>query len=233
LTMRVLLAEDSVSLQRSVSQGLREHGYAVDVVGDGKQAFIHAVTTTYDVIVLDLMLPELDGLSALGRFRARGVESAVLILTAKDTVDDRVLGLRSGADDYLVKPFAFAELLARVEVLARRAHGVRSPLIRVGPLEMDTAARVVRVRDRGTKRLDLTPREYSVLEYLAHRAGKPVSRAELEEHVYDDRSRIMSNAVDSAVYSLRTKLVESGCPPMIRTRRKVGYVLEPADGSGL
>src|SRR4051812_10327732 len=111
--VRVLFAEDSVSLQKSLGRGLRENGYAVDVVGDGKQAFIHAVTTAYDVIVLDLMLPELDGLSVLGRLRARGVESAVLILTAKDTVDDRVLGLRSGADDYLVKPFAFVELLAR------------------------------------------------------------------------------------------------------------------------
>jgi DNA-binding response OmpR family regulator len=230
--VRVLLVEDSVSLQKSVSQGLREHGYAVDVVGGGKQALIHGQTTDYDVIVLDLMLPEMDGLTVLGRLRSKGVESGVLILTARDTIEDRVLGLRSGADDYLVKPFAFAELLARVQALARRVHGIRSSSIRIGPLELDPGAKVARVRTNRGRRLELAPREYALLEYLAHRAGKPVSRAELEEHLYDDRSQVMSNAIDSAVCSIRAKLVDAGCPPLIRTRRKIGYVLEPAAETG-
>ncbi|MBC7833744.1 MAG: response regulator, partial [Phycisphaerales bacterium] len=142
--MRVLLVEDSVRLRGSISQGLREAGYAVDVVGDGRGAVISGQTTDYDVIVLDVMLPVKDGLTALRELRAKGVRSCVLLLTARDTIEDRVLGLRSGADDYLVKPFAFAELLARVEALARRAHGVRGATIRVGPLEIDTAARVAR-----------------------------------------------------------------------------------------
>ena len=230
--VRVLLVEDSVSLQNSIGRGLRESGYAVDTVGDGKQAVIHGATTSYDVIVLDLMLPELDGLTVLRKLRGRGVTSGVLVLTARDAVEDRVAGLRAGADDYLIKPFAFAELLARVEALARRVHGVRSPAIRVGHLEIDTTAKTVRVGKGKERLLTLTPREYSVLEYLAHRVGKPVSRSELEEHLYDDRSQVMSNAIDSAVYSIRAKLVEAGCPSMIRTRRKVGYVLEAAEGPG-
>jgi DNA-binding response OmpR family regulator len=228
LTVRLLLVEDSLSLQKSVSQGLREAGFAVDVVGDGKQGLIHALTTGYDVIVLDLMLPSMDGLTVLRRLRDKGVRSSVLILTARDAVDDRVRGLRGGADDYLPKPFAFAELLARVEALARRAHGVQAPRIRVGPLEVDTASKVARVRGSPPRQLDLAPREFSLLEYLAHRVGRPVSRAELEEHLYDERSQVMSNAVDSAVCSIRAKLIEAGCPPLIRTRRKVGYVLEDA-----
>jgi two-component system, OmpR family, response regulator len=223
--VRVLLVEDSVSLQRSVAQGLREAGWAVDVVGDGQQALIHARTTEYDVIVLDLMLPQIDGLTVLRRLRDKGVRSGVLILTARDTVDDRVLGLRSGADDYLVKPFALAELLARVGALARRAHGVQDSIIRVGPLELDSARRIVRLIGDTPCTLELPPRELSLLEYLAHRAGHPVSRAELEEHLYDERSQVMSNAIDVAISSLRAKLLKAGCPPLIQTRRKLGYVL--------
>lgn len=223
--MRVLLAEDSVDLQKSVSQGLRENGYAVDVVGDGKQALIHGLTTEYDVVVLDLMLPLIDGLSVLRRLRDKRVRAGVLILTARDTVEDRVRGLHMGADDYLVKPFAFAELVARVQALARRVHGVRDACIRVGPLEIDPAAKIARLFSNPRLVLKLSPREYSLLEYLAHRAGKPVPRAELEEHLYDDRSQVMSNAIDVAVSSIRSKLEEAGCPPLIQTRRKIGYVL--------
>ncbi len=225
LTMRVLLAEDSASLQRSIGQGLREHGYAVDIVGDGRQALIHGQTTDYDVIVLDLMLPEVDGLTVLRRLRDKKVNAGVLVLTAMDTVEDRVRGLGSGADDYLVKPFAFAELLARVQALARRVHGVRDVAIRVGPLVVDPVRKLARVKSKGEQVLDLAPREFAILEYLAHRAGKPVTRAELEEHLYDDRSKVMSNAVDVAVSTIRSKLHEIGCPPLIHTRRKVGYVL--------
>jgi DNA-binding response OmpR family regulator len=176
------------------------------------------------------MLPLLDGLSVLKSLREKGVGAAVLILTARDAVEDRVLGLRSGADDYLVKPFAFAELLARVQALARRTHGVRSATIRVGPLEIDTGGKCVRLLSKDRRALDLAPREYALLEYLAHRAGRPVTRSELEEHLYDERSQVLSNAVDAAIYALRGKLEAAGCPPLIRTRRKVGYVLseEPA-----
>jgi len=228
--VRVLLVEDSPSLQRSISQGLREAGYAVDVVGDGKQGLIHARTTDYDVIVLDIMLPELDGLTVLRRIREKGVQSCVLVLTAKDTIEDRVAGLRGGADDYLVKPFAFAELLARVQALARRIHGVRGGCIRIGALQVDPAAKTATVATPRLCRLELAPREFAVLEYLAHRAGKPVSRAELEEHLYDQRSQVMSNVIDVTVSVLRAKLESAGCPPMIHTRRKIGYVLaeEPA-----
>ena len=223
--MRVLLVEDSKSLQSSISQGLREAGYAVDVVGDGAQGLLHALTTEYDVIVLDLMLPSLDGISVLKRLREKRVKSCVLILTARDAVEDRVLGLRAGADDYLPKPFAFKELLARVEALTRRVHGVPSNCIRVGPLEVNAETRTARVLNDPPVVLDLTPREYSVLEYLAFRAGRAISRAELEEHLYDEHSQVMSNAIDVAVSSLRGKLDEAGSPPLIHTRRKFGYIL--------
>jgi len=228
--MRVLIVEDSAVLRDSLAQGLREAGYAVDAVADGKRGLIHAQTTDYDVVVLDWMLPEMDGLSVLSAMRAKKLPAAVLMLTARDTIDDKVRGLTTGADDYLVKPFAFKELLARVAALARRRHGEHSPFIVVGPLTVDTAAKAARImRGAATVTLDLTPREYTLLEYLALRAGKPVTRAELEEHLYDDRSQVFSNSIDSAIAALRGKLDAAGgpdCPPLIHTRRKVGYVLK-------
>ncbi len=224
--MRILIVEDSAVLRDSLAQGLREAGYAVDAVADGKRGLIHARTTEYDVVVLDWMLPEMDGLAVLTEMRARRVASAVLMLTARDTLDDKVRGLATGADDYLVKPFAFKELLARVKALARRRHGERSPLLTIGPLTIDSSAKVASVRG---KPIDLAPREYALLEYLALRRGKPVTRAELEEHLYDDRSRVLSNSIDAAVYALRTALEAAGCPQLIHTRRKVGYVLSEFD----
>ncbi|MFM9957455.1 MAG: response regulator transcription factor [Phycisphaerales bacterium] len=223
--MRVLIAEDSPVLQASLAQALGEAGYAVDVTGDGARALINARTTSYDVVVLDIMLPRMDGLEVLRQMRANRVNSCVLMLTARDGIDDRVRGLRAGADDYLVKPFALEELLARVASLARRAHAVAAPVIRVGNLEVDTGARLARAADDPPRVIDLAPREYTLLEYLAHRAGKPVARAEIEEHVYDERSQVMSNAVDVAVSSLRAKLREAGCDGLIHTRRKFGYML--------
>lgn len=221
--MRILIVEDSNVLRESLEQGLREAGYAVDSVADGRRGLIHARTTDYDAIVLDLGLPELDGLSVLRTLRERGLLTPVLVLTARDSVEDRVLGLRTGADDYLVKPFALAELLARVGALIRRAKGSATPIIRVGTLTIDTSARTIRVGEG--RAIELAPREYALLEYLAHRAGRPVTRHELEEHLYDDRARVMSNAVDSAVCALRATLENAGCPAIIHTRRKVGYVL--------
>ena len=233
--MRILIVEDSVVLRDSLAQGLREAGFAVDAASDGKRGLLHAQTTDYDVIVLDWMLPEMDGLSVLAKIRASQIPAAVLMLTAKDTIEDKVRGLSGGADDYLVKPFAFKELVARVKALARRRHGQHSATIRVGPLTIDTAAKTVRIMGgtRGTRgsgeasevTIELTPREYALLEYLASRAGKPASRAELEEHIYDDRSQVFSNAIDSAIAALRGKLEAAGCPALIHTRRKVGYVM--------
>jgi len=222
--VRVLIVEDSSRLRESLAEGLREAGMAVDAVADGRQGLIHAQTTEYDAIILDWMLPEMDGLAVLKRLREKRVCTPVLMLTAKDTVDDKVAGLSCGADDYLIKPFAFAELLARVRGLARRGHGQKSAAVRVGPLTIDTCAKSARVGQRGPV-LNLTPREYALLEYLAMRCGTPVTRIELEEHLYDEQSLVFSNAIDSAVAALRAKLDAAGCPPLIHTRRKVGYVL--------
>lgn len=221
--MRLLLVEDSRRLQRSIATGLRRAGFAVDVAGDGEEGLALAEAGTYDVVVLDLMLPRLDGLSVLRQLRAGGRDTHVLILTARDRVEDRVTGLRAGADDFLVKPFAFEELLARVQALVRRRHGRKNPLIRVGALEIDTAARTVR---RAGEPLPLTAREYAILEYLAARGGQVVTRGEIEDHVYDGRAEISSNAVDSAICALRRRIDMPGQPSLIETRRGQGYVLQ-------
>jgi len=221
--MRVLLVEDSRRLQQAIGTGLRKAGYAVDVAGDGEEGLWYAESGNYDVIVLDLMLPKMDGLTLLQRLRERGKTTHVLILTAKDTVDDRVRGLQMGADDYLVKPFAFEELMARVQTLARRAHGVKRPRITVGDLVINLASRTV---TRGGSPLLLRPREYALLEFLALRRGEVVSRTEIEQHIYDDRAEPMSNVVDAAIYALRRKIDRPGAPSLIRTRRGMGYIIQ-------
>jgi DNA-binding response OmpR family regulator len=223
--MRVLVIEDSARLQRSIVTGLRKSGFAVDATGDGEEGLWYANGVNYDVIILDLMLPKLDGLSLLRRLRESGKTTHVLILTAKDTVEDRVLGLRSGADDYLIKPFAFDELLARVETLARRAHGVKRTVLRVESLEIDTSQRIAR---KGEEVLSLPPREYALLEYLAMRQGQLVTRAEIEAHIYDDQAEPNSNVVESAIYSLRRRIDPPGGPSLIQTRRGLGYLLGAA-----
>jgi DNA-binding response OmpR family regulator len=220
--MRLLFVEDSESLQRSVGTGLRKSGYAVDIAGSGSDGLWRAVSTDYDVIVLDIMLPGMDGLSMLRELRAKGKHTHVLLLTAKDTVPDRVVGLRSGADDYLIKPFAFDELLARIEALVRRGQGRKNPILRVGDLELDTAARIAR---QNNQTINLLPREYALLEYLALRAGEVVTRSEIESHIYDERAEPMSNVVDSAICALRRKIDRVGQPSHILTRRRMGYVL--------
>jgi DNA-binding response OmpR family regulator len=226
--VRILLIEDSERLQRSLSEGLRKAGYAVDVVGDGSEGLRRTQACEYDVIVLDLMLPGLDGLTLLKRLRDRGSNVHVLVLTAKDTVEDRVRGLQSGADDYLIKPFAFDELLARVQALFRRRDGLKSPRIRIGQLEIDTSARTVTV---GGSPVDLAPREYALLEYLVRRRGAVVSRSDIERHIYDDSAELMSNAVDSAICALRRRIEVPGSPSLIRTRRGFGYILQAGDPS--
>jgi DNA-binding response OmpR family regulator len=221
--MRVLLVEDYVPLRESVTQALEEAGFAVDASADGEEGLWHAQSGDHDVIVLDIVLPKMNGLTILRRLRDAGHRTPVLLLTAKDTIADRVTGLNLGADDYLVKPFALEELLARVRALLRRKYDTADPIIRVRDLEINTVSRVVQ---RAGRRVDLTAREYAVLELLAHRTGEIVSRSEIWQHVYDFRSTVESNVVDVYIGYLRKKIERPGQPRLIHTRRGQGYVLE-------
>lgn len=223
--MRVLVVEDSIRLQRTLASALRRSNYAVDVAKDGEEGLWMATSANYDLVILDIMLPKRDGLAVLSELRAKGNTGHVLLLTARDTVDDKVQGLRKGADDYLVKPFALDELLARVEALCRRAYGTKRSEVAIGDLEIDTTARMVR---RGGAPLELTAREYQLLEYLARRKGHIVSRAEIEEHIYDGEVDPISNVVDSAICNLRKKLGAGNAAPLIHTRRGQGYILAEA-----
>lgn len=220
--MRVLLIEDFQILRESLAQGLREAGYAVDAAADGEEGLWLAQSNPYDVLILDLMLPKLDGLSLLKKLREKNDQTHVLILTARDAPDDRVRGLDLGADDYLPKPFVLAELLARVRALVRRKYQIKSPTVRIADLEVDTSARLVR---RGERVIDLSPREYAFLEFLAARAGTVVTRSDLWEHLYDFNSESDSNVVDVFIAHLRKKIEEPGRPRLIHTRRGHGYVL--------
>jgi DNA-binding response OmpR family regulator len=220
--MRVLVVEDYEPLARSLTQGLREGGYAVDVCGDGEEGLWYADANAYDAIVLDIMLPKLDGLAVLRALREKKNGAAVLMLTARDGVADRVGGLDAGADDYLVKPFELAELLARLRAVIRRRYQVQETVIRVADLEVDTAARMVR---RGGDALTLSAREYVLLEYLARRRGQIVTRAEIWEHLYDFASDPSSNVVDVYIGYLRKKIDHDREPKLIHTRRGQGYLL--------
>ena len=219
--MRVLYVEDSEIMRRTVCRALRHAGFAVDSAADGEDGLALAELNDYDALVLDVMLPKLDGLALLRRLRAAGKTTHVILLTACDTVADRVEGLRQGADDYLVKPFALAELVARVGALCRRAYGAKAGALRIGTLELDLAAR--RLRRDGAD-VELTAREWRLLEYLVLRRGQVVPRAEIEAHIYDELVEPMSNVVDTAVYALRRKIGAD----LIRTRRGLGYILEGA-----
>ncbi|HBJ82739.1 MAG TPA: DNA-binding response regulator [Verrucomicrobiales bacterium] len=221
--MRILLVEDSAPLRKPVVKALRASGYAVDATGDGAEGWLMAQDHDYDVIILDIMLPGMDGREILRRIRAAGNETPVLFLTAKDAIEDRVAGLRLGADDYLTKSFAIEELLARVEVLGRRKYARRSPLLVVGDLELDQAAKSVR---RGGRDINLTPQLFALLEYLLLRKGQVVSRTEIEEHIYDEMVSPMSNVVDTAVCALRRAItISDQSTPIIHTRRGMGYVI--------
>ena len=220
--MRILLIEDSRKLLDSLRLGLTRSGYEVDTAADGETGLRMARGGGYDVVVLDLMLPGLPGIDVLRSLREIGSDVHVLILTALDSVEDRVRGLRAGADDYLAKPFSFDELIARLQALTRRQFGIKTPVVRIADLEIDTAGRVVR---RGDKMVSLTHREYRLLEFLAFRRGETVSRMEIEEHLYGTRSMPLSNVVDSAICSIRNKLKRHGEEPLIHTRPRLGYVL--------
>lgn len=223
---KILVIEDYPPILKSVTKGLAESGYAVSAAKDGGEGLRLALSIEYDLIILDLMLPRVDGLSILRRLRAEGKQVHVLILTAKDTLDDRVYGLDLGADDYLVKPFAFEELLARVRALLRRKSNDKMSVIRVSDLEINTSARTVK---RAGKQIDLTTREFALLEFLALRGGRVVTRTQIWEQIYDFAEDISSNVVDVYIGYVRKKLEQGGLPRLIHTRRGMGYVLGEQD----
>jgi DNA-binding response OmpR family regulator len=217
--MRVLLIEDSAILLRTVRRALRHAGFSVDTAVDGVEGLSVAKSNDYDLLILDIMLPRLDGLTVLRRLREANWDTHVLLLTARDTVADRIEGLRQGADDYLIKPFAMPELIERARSLCRRAYGRKSSLFRIGSLELDLASRRL-LRDGAE--VELTAREWRLVEYLAFRRGQVVPRSEIEAHIYDELVSPVSNVIDSAVYNLRRKIGAQ----FIQTRRGLGYVFD-------
>jgi two-component system OmpR family response regulator len=220
--MRCLIVEDYAPLRQNIQECLREEGFAVDVSATGDEGLWYARNHPYDVILLDIMLPNVDGLTILKELRTIHDKTPVLILSARDTVEHRVEGLNAGADDYLVKPFALAELVARVRALLRRCYSQESTVLRIGDMTIDCSKKTVA---RGGEEIPLTRREYSLLEYLAYRAGQPVSRTDIWEHVYEDYSGGSSNAVDVYIGYLRKKLNAGGRSDLIQTRRGYGYTL--------
>ncbi len=222
--MKLLIVEDSERLRKSLGEGLRRCGFAVDLVGDGEAGLRFALAMEYDVIVLDLMLPKLDGLTVLERLREADRNTNVLILSAKDRVQDRINGLELGADDYLIKPFAFDELLARLKALVRRGYDRRNPVIRLGRLELNTALH--RVLCDATE-VPLTPHELALFEHLALNRGRVLSPQTLEDHLYDSECTVSRNAIEVHISALRKKLRVAGVAELIKTRRGFGYYIEP------
>ena len=225
--MHILVVEDDALLADGLIKVLTRVGHAVDHTASGKEADHYLIADTFDLLVLDIGLPDIDGFEVLRRLRARRSQTNVLVLTARDAVEDRIAGLDCGADDYLAKPFAFGELLARLRAVIRR--GARPPVpevIQVGDLRLDTAARHVQRRNRA---VSLTAREYALLEYLAHHAGAVVSRADIAEHVWDEHYDPLSNVIDVYVQRLRRKVDLPGQDSLIRTRRGEGYQLRVGD----
>jgi DNA-binding response OmpR family regulator len=222
--MRVLLVEDERRAAEMLAKGLREHSYAVDVAVDGEDALFRASTTDYDAVILDVMLPRRDGIAVCQTIRRSGSTVPVLMLTARDAVDARIAGLDAGADDYLIKPFDFGELLARLRAVIRRGGQPLLPeTLTVGALSLDTRARRAQV---GGREVAFTAREYSLVEFLVRHAGEVVSRSAIAEHVWDERYDPLSNVVDVYIQRLRRKLAEAGVDgSLIRTRRGEGYQL--------
>jgi DNA-binding response OmpR family regulator len=224
--VRVLLVEDHQPLVRALRQGLEEEGFAVDVATDGEEADVKVRTTGYDVVVLDIMLPKIDGLTLLKKWRTDGIKTHVLMLTARGTVPDKVAGLDIGADDYLTKPVDLDELFARIRALIRRVHQQKDPVLRCYDMDIDTGARTVR---RAGQVIHLTPREYALLEFLAYHRGKVVTRSMIWEHLYDEYDENTSNVVDVYIRYLRNKIDKGFDPPLILTRWGEGYMLRGDD----
>ena len=221
--MKLLLVEDSERLQRSLSTGLKKHGFVVDQAFDGEQALAFTAVNQYDAIILDLMLPKIDGLTVLSTLRSEGKDCHVLILSAKDQTEDRVRGLDLGADDYLVKPFALNELVSRLHALDRRRSGVKNPVIEIDGIKVDSVTRQVFFDDQPVA---LTPHEYQLLEFLARRRGRVFSHDQLIDQLYDACSYVTRNAVEAHVSALRKRLNLAGAPNLIKTRRGFGYLIE-------
>jgi len=220
--VRILLVEDEPTAARMLAKGLREQGYAVDLSTDGESALYQSSINDYDLVILDVMLPHKDGFEVCRDMRAEGLAVPVLMLTARDTVDDRIVGLDSGADDYLTKPFDFRELLARTRALLRRADSLHPETIVVADLEIDTRGRRVR---RANRPVQLTLKEYALLEYFARNVDRVLSRAEIAEHVWDENFDLFSNLIEVYVQRLRRKIDDGHSLKLFQTRRGEGYVL--------
>jgi heavy metal response regulator len=218
--MRILVVEDEPKIARFIKKGLTEEGYAVDVAKDGEEALAFARAAPYDLIVLDLMLPKIDGITVCRKLRKDDIEVSLLILTAKDSIEDRVLGLDAGADDYLVKPFAFAELLARIRALLRRPQAMSSNVLQVGDLVLDVQKHRV---ERGGVQVELTSRELSLLEYMMRNPCQVLTRTQIMEHVWNYDFYAGSNVVDVYIRYLRKKIDEGHDDKLIKTMRGVGY----------
>ena len=220
--MRIILIEDEKNLSNIIKKGLQEEGYSVDVAYDGEEGLYMAENLPADVIVLDIMLPKLDGLTILKTIRGKSIKTPVILLTAKDAVLDKIKGLDTGADDYLTKPFEFGELLARIRALLRRIGEQKSPVIIIDDLEINTANHKVK---KAGKKIDLSPREYAILEYLAYNKDRVVTRIEITEHIYDESFDLDSNIVDVYINYLRTKIDKDSDKKLIHTIRGTGYML--------
>ena len=230
LQVRVLLVEDDATLADFVEGGLREAGFAVERAADGRTGLQKAAAGPYDAAIVDVMLPQMDGLALIDALRARGVSTPVLILSAKRAVDDRVRGLQAGGDDYLTKPFDFAELLARVQALIRRATGASEPTrLSVGDLSLDLLTRKVH---RGTQAVELRPREFALLEYLMRNAGRVVSKTSILSHVWGYNFDPNTNVVDVLMSRLRDRIDKPFADKLLHTVRGVGYVLRPGGAGG-
>jgi DNA-binding response OmpR family regulator len=221
--MRILVVEDNRSLLKTLKKGLAEESFAVDTAVDGEEGLYLAGINDYDVVILDLMLPKIDGWMVLREMRAKGLSTHVLVLTARDAPEDKVRGLDLGADDYLTKPFRFEELLARVRALVRRRYQAKNPRLLVADLEIDTANHAVR---RAGAEIVLQPKEFALLEYLAVRAGTIVPRAAIWEHLYDWQDDTTSNIIDVYISRLRRKIDRPGLRPLFQTVRGEGYLLK-------
>src|ERR1700757_4157043 len=223
--MRLLLVEDDARIARFVAKGLREQAYAVDVTANGDDALYEAAINTYDLVILDVMIPGRNGFEVCRELRRAGQRMPILMLTARDAVEDRVSGLDHGADDYLTKPFEFRELLARLRALLRRSGELRPEKITIADLVLDTAAQTAK---RAGRQIILTAKEYALLEYMARNAGRVVRRAEIAEHVWDETFDPFSNLIEVYINRLRRKVDEDSTKPLLHTRRGVGYVLGTA-----
>jgi two-component system copper resistance phosphate regulon response regulator CusR len=220
--MRILLVEDEPSAALMLAKGLREQSYAVDIAADGEGALYQLSVYDYDLVILDVMLPHKDGLQVCREMRSLDLSTPVLMLTARDAVDDRIAGLDSGADDYLIKPFDFGELLARTRALLRRGDALQSEILRVADLEINTRTRSVK---RGEIRIQLSAKEYALVEYFARNADRVLGRADIAEHVWDKNFDIFSNLIEVYVQRLRRKIDDGHAVKLFHTRRGEGYAL--------